>query len=58
MGEGERERLVGRITGSLAQVGRDDVIEPSMEHFRHADAEYERHIEAGVEQARLSWESA
>ncbi len=36
----ERERLVANIAGSMAQVGRDDVVERSIGHFRAADAEF------------------
>jgi catalase len=39
-----QERLVVNIASSLAQVTRDDIIARSVEHFRHADAEFGRRI--------------
>ena len=39
--EDEREaRLVANIAGSLSQVGRPEIIERTIEHFRKADADY------------------
>jgi catalase len=37
MTEDERERLVQNLSGSLAQVSREDVIERSVAHFQRAD---------------------
>ena len=52
MDEGERERLVANIAGSLGQVSRDDIVERSIGHFRAADPEYGARVEAAVKQVR------
>lgn len=48
MSAAERERLISNLAGSLAQVGRDDVIARSLEHFHKADAEYGRRVAEAV----------
>jgi len=40
MGDAERERLVRRIGGSLAQVDLPEIVSRSIEHFRNADPDY------------------
>ena len=43
-----QQRLVDNITGSLAQVSREDIITRSVGHFRKADAELGRRIAEGI----------
>jgi catalase len=52
MSEAERERLVERIGGSLAQVSRQDIVKAAIEHFRKADPEYGARVEAVVAELR------
>lgn len=52
MHEDERERLVQRIAGSLAQVTRPEVITRSIAHFRAADPDYGARLEAAVAKLR------
>ena len=40
MSEAEKERLAANIAGSLGQVGKEEIIERSIAHFRKADADY------------------
>ncbi len=54
MSREERERLVGRIAGSLGSVSRDDIVARSLAHFRNADAEYGARLEAALKEARAS----
>jgi catalase len=42
------------IAGSLAQVSREDIIAPSIEHFRRADAEFGRRLEEGFAARRAA----
>jgi catalase len=48
MSPAEKERLVGNIAASLSRVSRPDVIERSIVHFRHADAEYGDRVDRAV----------
>jgi catalase len=48
MDEPARARLIGNISGSLAQVSRNDIIERSIANFRNADPEYGRRLAEGV----------
>ena len=50
MSEDERERLVARISASLAAVRREEVVRRSIGHFRNADPEYGARIEAAVKE--------
>ena len=52
MKEDGRRRLVENIAGSLAQVGRQDIIDRSIEHFRKADSEYGRRVAEAVARKR------
>lgn len=52
MDGGEKERLVGRIAGSLAKVSRREIVDASIDHFRNADPEYGARIEEAVDKAR------
>jgi catalase len=52
MSEGEKQRLITNLAGSLAQVTRPDVIERSIAHFRNADADYGARLEAAVKAIR------
>lgn len=52
MQDDERQRLVDKLAGSLAQVSRPDGIEHSIDRFRKADAEYGRRLAAGVASRR------
>ncbi|MAE96330.1 MAG: catalase [Deltaproteobacteria bacterium] len=52
MSEEERDRLVGRIAGSLAQVSRDDIVDRSIAHFRNADEEYGARLETALKEMR------
>jgi len=54
MSEPERERLVANISGSLAQVSREDVITRCIAHFRNADEEYGARIANAVHKLRHS----
>ena len=52
MSADEKERLVGNIAASLAQVSRDDIIERAIGHFGEADPDYGRRVEAEVKARR------
>ncbi|WP_432092938.1 catalase [Streptomyces sp. bgisy100] len=54
MSEEERERLVATIAGGLSQVTREDVIERNLAHFRAADPDYGKRVEAAVQRLRDS----
>ncbi|MFF3763385.1 catalase [Streptomyces sp. NPDC001922] len=54
MSEEERERLVATIAGGLSQVTREDVVERNLAHFRAADPDYGKRVEAAVERLRDS----
>jgi catalase len=47
-----RARLVGNLAASLAQVGRRDVVERSVDHFRRADADLGTRLLNAIEMAR------
>ncbi|MGC0420662.1 catalase [Embleya sp. AB8] len=48
----ERGRLVANISGFLAQVSRDDIVDRVVGHFRAADQDYGDRIEAAVKGLR------
>jgi catalase len=50
----ERARLIESISGSLAQVSREDVIARSIEHFRKADPEYGARLAEAVAAKRAA----
>jgi len=52
MKEDERGRLVQNLSGSLAQVRREDVIERSITHFENADADLGQRLRTAVAQLR------
>ena len=52
MSEDERERLVRRIGGSLAQVSRQEIVGQALYHFSRADSEYGARVAAAVKDAR------
>ncbi len=52
MREDERERLVGNIAGSLAQVTHEQIVARAISHFRNADPEYGARVEAAVKAKR------
>ena len=56
MSDGERDRLVAAIAGSLSQVRGgeigDGIVERSLEHFRQADPDYGSQVEAAVKALR------
>jgi catalase len=54
MREDEKTRLVAALAGSLAQVRRADVAERCIGHFRAADADYGRRLEAAVQARRAA----
>jgi catalase len=54
MAPDERERLVARIGGSLAQVSRQDVVDRAISYFRNADNEFGAGVEAAVKAARAA----
>ena len=51
MKEDEQERLVKTLSGSLAQVSREDVIERSIGHFEKADGDLGRRLREAVARA-------
>ncbi|RKH66385.1 catalase [Corallococcus llansteffanensis] len=52
MPEEAKQRLVENISGSLAQVSREDIIARAIAHFRAADEEYGSRIASAVQQLR------
>ncbi len=56
MSEGEKDRLIDAIAGSLAQVQRseigDGIVQRSIEHFRRADADYGQRVRAATKALR------
>jgi catalase len=52
MGEEEKCRLVAALAGSLARVTRPGIAETCIAHFRAADADFGRRLEAAVQSER------
>lgn len=52
MSEGEQQRLVDNLAGSLAGVSREDIIARSIGHFRAADPGLGARLEAAVKERR------
>jgi catalase len=52
MREDEKERLVAALAGSLALVTRPGIAETCIGHFRAADADFGRRLEAAVQALR------
>ncbi|MDC0707063.1 catalase [Stigmatella sp. ncwal1] len=52
MTEPEKQRLVENISGSLAQVSREDIISRAIAHFRAADEEYGSRLATAVQKLR------
>ena len=52
MSSEEQVRLIDNIADSLSQVGRDDIVERAIGHFRAADPEYGARVEAAVKERR------
>ncbi|MEY9873966.1 catalase [Streptacidiphilus sp. MAP12-33] len=52
MSEGEQERLIANLAGSIGSVSRDDVVERVLPFFHAADADYGRRLEAAVKAIR------
>ncbi|GLW53693.1 catalase [Kitasatospora phosalacinea] len=56
MTDAEKSRLIANLAGSLARVGRDDVVEKNLAHFHAADPEYGARLAAAVTALRESHE--
>jgi len=54
MTEGEKERLIANIAGSLSKVSREDIIERSVGNFRRADPQYGDQVAKAVAKRRMS----
>lgn len=52
MREDEKERLVANLSGALAGVSRDDIVERAVENFRRADDDFGKRLEAAVQTLR------
>ena len=52
MSDGEKDRLIANLAGSIGSVGRDDVVERVLPFFHAADADYGRRLQAAVEAVR------
>ncbi|MFK0191218.1 catalase [Kitasatospora sp. NPDC090308] len=52
----EKSRLIANLAGSLAQVGRDDVVEKNLAHFHAADPDYGSRLAAAVAALRAAQE--
>ena len=52
MREEEKTRLVAALAGSLAPVTRPDTLERCLGHFRAADADFGRRLEAALRAPR------
>ncbi|WP_324291412.1 catalase-related domain-containing protein [Corallococcus sp. bb12-1] len=52
MTEPEKQRLMENLSGSLAQVSREDIIARAIAHFRAADEEYGSRVATAVQQLR------
>ncbi|WP_037604648.1 catalase [Streptacidiphilus rugosus] len=57
MSEGEQERLIANLAGSIGSVTRDDVVERVLPFFHAADSDYGRRLEAAVKAIRNADES-
>lgn len=56
MADDEKSRLIANLVSSLAQVGRDDVVERNLAHFHAADPEYGARLAAAVADLRAAHE--
>ncbi|NUU21013.1 MAG: catalase, partial [Streptomycetaceae bacterium] len=52
MSEDEKGRLIDALSGFIAQVSRDDIVERALANFRAADADYGDRLEAAVKALR------
>jgi catalase len=54
MSEEEKQRLIGNIATSLAQVSREDIVERSVGYFRTADPQFGERLAEALAQRRKS----
>jgi len=54
MNEAEKQRLAANIAGSLGQVGKNEIVERSIAHFRSADADYGERVAKAVAAKRAA----
>ncbi|MGP3999859.1 catalase [Streptomyces sp. 8N706] len=52
MSEPEKERLIANLSGFIAKVSREDIIERAINNFRQADPDYGKRLEAAVQALR------
>ncbi|MEZ0067725.1 catalase [Streptacidiphilus sp. MAP12-20] len=57
MSDGEKDRLIANLAGSIGSVTRDDVVERVLPFFHAADSDYGRRLEAAVKAVRNADES-
>lgn len=50
--EDEKSRLIENLSGFIAKVSRDDIVERAINNFRQADGDFGKRLEAAVQALR------
>ncbi|CAM5454950.1 Catalase OS=Streptomyces alboniger OX=132473 GN=CP975_23710 PE=3 SV=1 [Streptomyces alboniger] len=52
MSEDEKNRLVDNLSGFIAKVSREDIVDRAIDNFRQADGDFGKRLEAAVQALR------
>ena len=52
MSEDEKGRLIENLSGFIAKVSRDDIVERAINNFRQADGDFGKRLDAAVQALR------